>query len=93
VKPYEVAQEVFDRLIQHASQAGIELPERQLIYLSPVPADCPMLAVLIGTVNLTPFSSDGLMVCPSGRWAVNIGVLITRKTCAVAKGGTKARTC
>lgn len=88
ISPYDIAQEVLGRVVQQFLQAGIAIPGRQLVYLSPIPADCEQLAVLIGTVNISPVPQEGMFKCLTGRWAVNIGVVVSRNSCAYTNGKT-----
>lgn len=67
---------------QSAAGLGVTLPERRVIYMAPIPADCPQVAVLIGGWGLDPVA-EGMIACQRARWAALLGVVITRKTCAV----------
>lgn len=61
---------------------GVALPTRQVIYMAPMPADCPQVAALIGGWMLDP-QSEGMVACERARWAAQMGVVITRKTPAI----------
>jgi hypothetical protein len=77
-----MANDLMALVTQSAAQLGVQLPERRVIYMAPMPADCPQVAVLIGGWAPEP-EWDGLAVCPPGRWVAQLGVVITRKTPAV----------
>jgi len=67
---------------QCAATQGVTLPDRRVIYMAPMPADCPQVAMLIGGWQLEP-PIDGMFTCARGRWAAQLGVVITRKSPAV----------
>jgi hypothetical protein len=67
---------------QAAAGQGVALPERRVIYMAPMPADCPQVAVLMGGWAPEP-QWDGLAVCQPARWVAQVGVVITRRSPAV----------
>lgn len=77
-----MAQGVMGMVEQAAAGRGVQLPERRVVYMAPIPADCPQVAVLIGGWNLEP-ASDEMLICTRGRWVARLGVGITRKTPAI----------
>lgn len=58
---------------------GVPLPDRRVIYMAPIPADCPQVAVLVGGWSPEP-PWQGLAGCLSARWVAQLGVIITRVT-------------
>lgn len=71
---------------------GVELPPREVIYTSPIPADCEQVAVLFSGWDTYP-GVDGPTQCFNLRWLADFSVIVTRKTPAmpkVARGGTTA---
>lgn len=74
-----MCQDLLALVEQAAVSLGVTLPERRLIYMAPMPADCPQVAVLMGGWTPEP-QWDGLAVCPPGRWVAQLGVAITRVT-------------
>lgn len=77
-----MAQDVMAMVELAAAGHGVTLPDRRVIYMAPIPADCPQVCVLIGGWALQPSVQD-LVICNQSRWTANIGVGITRKTPAV----------
>lgn len=77
-----MSQDLLAAVEQTAVALGVQLPERRVIYMAPIPADCPQVAVLMGGWAPEP-SWEGLQVCAVGRWVAQLGVVITRKTPAV----------
>ncbi|HEX6686808.1 MAG TPA: hypothetical protein VF062_28845 [Candidatus Limnocylindrales bacterium] len=65
-----------------AAGLGIPLPDRRVIYMAPIPADCPQVAVLVGGWTMDP-AGEGMIACERARWAAQLGIIITRKTPAV----------
>ena len=63
-------------------EAGIELPSRQLLYLTTAPADCEQVVVLFGGWSVQP-QLPGLVSCMQARWCGTFGVMISRKTPAL----------
>lgn len=71
---------------QAAAGQGVALPERRVVYMAPMPADCPQVAVLMGGWAPEP-QWDGLAVCKPTRWVAQLGVVITRRSPAVPSAG------
>jgi hypothetical protein len=79
---YDMAQIVLERTKQCFTEAGLSLPARQVIYMSPIPADCEQLAVLFS--GWTPDHSwDNTAHCNSFRWLAGFNVAVTRCTPAM----------
>lgn len=82
---YDMAQILLNRTRQAFESRGVLLPGRQLIYLSPIPADCEQLAVLIsGWAPNPPW--EGITNCQSVKWCGVFDVVLTRNTPALPKG-------
>jgi hypothetical protein len=64
---------------QVAAGRGTALPERRVVYMAPIPADCPQVAILVGGWSPEP-QWQGLAVCAPARWVAQLGVIITRLT-------------
>lgn len=77
-----MATEILARLNQIAAGAGVELPTRQFVYPTSVPADCEQVVVVIGGWGLSPVPS-GLTDCLTAKWVGQFGVGITRCSPAV----------
>lgn len=77
-----VARELLARLQGCAAQLGVILPERQLVYMAPVPVDCPQVVVAVSGYQPLPLWED-LMVCTAFRWCGQFHIVISRKTCAI----------
>lgn len=69
-----------------AVSLGIVLPTREFISLSPVVADCAMVAVLIEGIYPNPPLGDQLMQCFQFSWVARFGIVIIRETCAIPQG-------
>jgi hypothetical protein len=81
-----MAQDLMARLQSCFMTQGVVPPTRQVVYMSPIPADCEQVAVLFaGWSPLPPW--DTLTNCDSFRWVANFSVIITRCTPAI---GTKS---
>ncbi|MGV1079720.1 MAG: hypothetical protein ACOYD1_07690 [Candidatus Nanopelagicales bacterium] len=64
---------------------GVGLPERRVLYMSPIPADCEQVAVLF--TGWSPYPTfDGPVSCQRYRWMGDFSVIVTRCTPAMAKG-------
>lgn len=89
---YEMAYRLMNLVQANFAGAGIPLPERSVIYPSPIPADCEQVAVLF--TGWTPYpQSDGPQVCEGFRWMGDFSVIVTRCTPAlVPKTATKTLT-
>lgn len=70
---------------------GNPLPERETVYMTPIPADCEQVAVLFSGWNPTP-GMDGPMTCENFRWMGDFSIIVTRCTPAVAAKTTKTLT-
>jgi len=68
---------------------GLTLPERKIIYMSPIVQDCEQAAVVFSGWVPTPVW-DGTIMCDAFRWLANFSCLVTRCTPAVPtkNGGT-----
>lgn len=71
---------------QSAARLNVSLPERQMIYLSPVPFDCPLVAVVMEGLFPLPSIEGELIACRTFAWTLRLGVVIARTTCAVPTG-------
>lgn len=79
---YSMAEQIQAMLEQIAMQAGTALPDRKIIYMLPLPADCPQWGVLFSGWQLE--DGGGRMVtCSTSRWLGRFSVLITRNTPAM----------
>lgn len=79
---YGMGQLLLTRVLGCFTQQGITPPDKQLVYLSPIPADCDQVAVLFsGTTPMPPLF--GLVMCAPFRWAGQFSIIIVRKSCAV----------
>lgn len=88
---FDMAQILLQRTITCMVNRGVTVPDRQIIYPSPVPADCEQLAVLLlGWAPLPPWS--GLQNCQQWRWVGMFAVAITRGSPAIPRSGGKAPT-
>lgn len=81
---FEMGKQILDRMNGIAADLGVPLPERQIIYPSPVPVDCAQVAVVLLGWQPTVVS-DGYVGCQSFKWAGNFAVQITRCTPAVSR--------
>lgn len=86
---YQMAEQLLARLKQAAYELGTVLPDRDLIYMSPVPADCAQIAVLISGWSPAP-QWDVSTSCQNFRWFGQFSVVITRCTPAIPPRGSKA---
>ena len=67
---------------------GIPLPGREVVYMSPIPADCEQVAVLFTGWNPWP-AAEGPTTCENFRWFADFSVIVTRCTPAVAPPNSK----
>ena len=82
---YEMATIVLERTVQAFAERGVVLPDRQLVYIAPLPVDCEQLAVLIsGWVPDPP--PIGLTHCQDFRWCGNFDIVVSRTSPAIPKG-------
>lgn len=86
---YQMAEQLLTRLQQAGFERGMLLPPRALIYMSPVPADCEQIAVLISGWTPSP-QWDVSTSCQSFRWFGQFSLVITRCTPAIPPKGGKA---
>lgn len=77
-----MAEGLLRRLVSVARQAGVDLPTRQVIYMTTVPMDCAQVAVLFNGWQAEPASAD-MTTCGVTRWAARFGVGISRPSGAV----------
>lgn len=77
-----MATEILVRLNQLAAGVGLDLPTRQFVYPTTVPADCEQVVVVIGGWGLSPVPS-GMTDCLTAKWVGQFGVGITRCTPAI----------
>jgi hypothetical protein len=86
----ETLEEMGTRLLERVAEAavgkGIQLPPRQVYYMSPIPADCEQVAALFSNWTPTP-GQDGPTICQPWRWMANWSVIITRCTPAMPGKG------
>jgi hypothetical protein len=66
-----------------AVDKGVVLPDRQSVYMAPIPADCAQVAVLFTSWNPTPVGDGGVVICQPWRWLAPMSAIITRCTPAV----------
>jgi hypothetical protein len=79
---YSMAELLLNRALACLLEKGLEAPARQVIYMSPIPADCEQLAVLFdGWSPDHPW--DNTTNCNSFRWLAGFAVAITRCTPAI----------
>lgn len=81
---FEMGQIILDRMESIATGLGMDLPERRIIYPSPVPVDCAQVAVVLLGWQPTVVS-DSYVGCQTFRWAGSFAVQITRCTPAVSR--------
>lgn len=86
---YEIAEDLLGIVEQQALQNGVSLPERKVIYTSPIPADCEQVAVLLSGWQI-PGDTGQLMNCIVAPWVATLSVIITRCTPAMPKGNKGA---
>jgi hypothetical protein len=79
---FNMAEAVMERLRGCAANEGVKLPPRQVIYMSPIPADCEQVAVLFN--GWTPDRTWEITIhCNAFRWLAGFSVIITRCTPAM----------
>lgn len=68
-----------------AAEAGVVLPERQVVYFLPVPVDCDQVTVAVEAWApvANELEPDALQVCASLGWHLRMFITITRKSCAL----------
>lgn len=82
---YQMAEMILNRTRQAFEERGVLLPNRQIIYMSPLPVDCEQLAVLISGWLPMP-GWEGAIRCQNIRWAGQFSVVVSRATTAMPKG-------
>lgn len=85
----DIGETLLDLVRMAALAKGVALPDRQIVYPAPIPADCEQVAVLFTGWNPTP-PPEGPTVCKPWRWMAPMSVIITRCTPAMpVKRGAK----
>lgn len=85
-----MGQDLMARVLSCFTDQGVAPPERQVVYMAPIPADCEQVAVLFSGWTPLPLW-DGLAHCDLYRWVANFSIIITRCTPAIgAKSGKVA---
>lgn len=79
---FHMAENLLERVKACALQHGVVLPSRQLVYLSPIPADCEQVAVLFDGWSADQ-TWDITLHCNAFRWMGGFSVVITRCTPAL----------
>lgn len=77
-----MAREILAALEQVALSAGVDLPDRRVVYMTPLPADCAQAGVLFSGWQLEN-TNDDMVVCQNERWLGRFSVLITRNSPAI----------
>ena len=77
-----MAENLLERVNACALQHGVVLPSRQVIYTSPIPADCEQVAILFDGW-MADQTWDITIHCNAFRWMGGFSVVITRCTPAV----------
>ena len=83
---YRMAQVVMDQAVASLQALGLEVPERRVIYMGQIPADCVQLAVVFGAWTPTP-EQDGMTICLNYRWQLDFTVLLTRQAAMPTRRG------
>lgn len=79
---FEMADNLMERVRACALQHGVVLPGRQVVYLSPIPADCEQVAVVFDGWSADQ-TWDITLHCNAFRWMGGFSVVITRCTPAM----------
>lgn len=80
-----MARQILTALEGVARSAAVDLPERRVIYMTPMPADCAQVGVLFSGWEME--NNDGGMInCQTARWLGRFTVLITRNSPAIPSG-------
>lgn len=82
---FEMAENILARTVQAFAQRGVALPDRQIIYIAPLPVDCEQVAVLISGWVPDP-APIGLTTCQDFRWCGIFDIVVSRAAPAVPKG-------
>lgn len=77
MKLFDLGQHVLDVAVQRFAEAEIALPDRQLVYMTPIPGDCAQVAVLMGTWALNP-PLEGPGPCTNSRWYGSFTLVVMR---------------
>lgn len=85
---FTMAQRLLDLINVSAANVGVVLPERQVLYFSPLPIDCAQVGILVEGWYPNPPLGDVLDQCYAFSWVVKFGVIIARDTCAIPQGKT-----
>jgi hypothetical protein len=83
---YDIAGALMDITKQALTENGLPIPNRQVIYVGSIPADCEQLAVVFDSWNPAP-AQEGMVVCQTYRWGAAFTILITRKCAPVLTSG------
>lgn len=81
---YGMAERLLQLVKDCFRDGGVELPPREVIYTSPIPADCEQVAVLFSGWDTYP-GADGPTQCFNMRWLADFSIIVTRKTPAMPK--------
>ena len=86
---YAMGEAMLHRVQACALELGLTLPERQVIYMSPIPADCEQVAVLFNGWSADQ-NWETTIHCNAFRWIAGFSVVVTRCTPAMPskKGAT-----
>ena len=88
---YDMGRRLLELTVDIMHGAGAIVPERQLVYMAPIPADCEQVAVLFS--GWTPYpQQEGPSSCSSYQRLAGFSVIITRKSPAVQTSGSKSLT-
>ena len=84
---YDMGRRLLELTVDIMHGAGAIVPERQLVYMAPIPADCEQVAVLFS--GWTPYpQQEGPSSCSSYQRLAGFSVIITRKSPAVQTSGS-----
>lgn len=81
---YGMAESLLGLVVSTFNAEGVTPPSRQVVYMSPIPADCEQVAVLFSGWDPYP-SPEGPQSCVRFRWLANFSVIVTRCTPAIVK--------
>ena len=86
-----MGQDLMARTLSCFASQGVVPPDRHLVYMAPVPADCEQVVVLFsGWEPMPPW--DGLTHCDNYRWVADFSIAVTRCTPAIIGKGKTAPT-
>jgi hypothetical protein len=75
---FTMAEALMARLVGAMTSVGVSVPARQVLYMSPIPADCEQIAVMFsGYAPQPPW--DGVYPCQVPMWMGQFSIAITRK--------------